>query len=40
VPVLGFVLALAEPVFPDSDFEDADALDGDPESAELLLLTD
>jgi hypothetical protein len=38
--VLGLALALAELAFADSDFDDPDALEGDPESADLLLLTD
>jgi hypothetical protein len=38
--VLGLALALAEPALADSDFDDPDALEGAPASAELLLFTD
>jgi hypothetical protein len=38
VPVLAFVLALADPAFADPEFEDPDDALGDPTSAELLLI--
>jgi hypothetical protein len=38
VPVLAFVLALADPAFADPEFEDPDDALRDPTSAELLLI--